>query len=149
MRGVGEDAVAVLLGDDVADHVEVIVDGLGPEDVDVVGEPAGDGAGEAVGGDRRVGVELGALAEGVDARVGAGRAQDVDLARRGADDLADGALDLGLNGAELGAVGLGLALPAVEGGAVVGEGEFEALHRRGGKVIGSRTGALGLWFSWG
>ena len=63
---------------------------------------------------------MGDLAEGVDADVGAACAVDEDFFLG---DLAGGFGDGALDGRLA-----GLDLPAVEGGAVVGDGEFEVAH---------------------
>ena len=70
----------------------------------------------------RVGVEVGDLADGVDAGVGA--AAGVNAHLLGAGELPQRGFERLLHGAET-----GLRLPAVEVGAVVAEGEFEVTHK--------------------
>jgi len=68
--------------------------------------------------------EMSDLSEGVDAGIGAACAVDEDFFLGDlAGGFGDGALDSRL---------AGLDLPAVEGGAVVGNGEFEVAHWRWG-----------------
>ena len=84
-------------------------------------------------------IEAGDLGEGMDAGVGATRAL-----RQGrfAGNAAEGGLQLALDGGFA-----GLDLPAAEFGAVVGEGELEAVRGAGGLVeIGHGENGHGL--SW-
>jgi hypothetical protein len=123
--GVGPDQVAVAF---VLGAADVKVGGylFHVADEDVGGEAAVDGFAEADDVEGGGGVHGGDLAEGVDAGVGAGGAED-DAGV--GDDGAGGFFDFALDGVDAG--GFGLALPAVVGGAVVGDGEFVAFHDRG------------------
>jgi hypothetical protein len=93
------------------------VDLFEAQDADGVREEGVEGAHELVGADGAGVVgpgDGGDLAQCVDAGVGAAGAVDLELGAFG--EAAEGALELALDG-----VGLALDLPAVEGGAVVGE----------------------------
>jgi hypothetical protein len=68
-----------------------------------------------------LGIHVGDLTLGVHAGIGAGGAVDGDGM---IDDLAGGDFNDALDGAD----GFGLALPAAEHGAVIGDGEFVAFH---------------------
>ncbi len=115
-----EDAVAVELRDGGLRGVEGERD-LGEVDEGaVLREARADGVEEGLRGQAGEGEEVGFLAGGVDAGVGAACTEDVYLM---ADDAADGLFDGVLDSAKA-----GLALPAIEGGAIVGEGELEVAH---------------------
>ena len=116
----GEDAVLVGFSQRAVAGVEVFGDGFDGEDADACGECAiqcvmevcrGDGDGEREGGD---------LGESVDAGVGAARALGEDGF---AGDALDGLREGALNGGEI-----GLDLPTVVRGSVVGQDEFPVRH---------------------
>lgn len=115
-----EDAVTVELGDGGLGGVEGERDLGEVYECAVLREARADGVKEGLGGQAGEGEEVGFLAGGVDARVGATCAEDVNLV---ADNAPDGLFDGVLDGSET-----GLSLPAIEGGAVVGEGELEVAH---------------------
>jgi len=120
IEAAGEDAVLVGLSLRAVTGVKVFGNGFDGEDADACGECAiqcvmevcrGDGDGEREGGD---------LGESVDAGVGAARA----LGENGfAGDALDGLREGALNGGEI-----GLDLPTVVGGSVVGQDEFPVRH---------------------
>ena len=107
--------------------VEVIGDFLAFHDADGGRELAIKGGNpvEGVHGEIVRSIEVGHLAEGVDAGIGAARAVNTDGFLG---DGGDGFLNAFLNG-----VGIGLDLPAAEGCAVIGNGEFEV---HGGSAVG-------------
>ena len=115
-----EEAVFVGLAESVVAGVE---DGrcvLGGKDANAGGQGSVEGAEEVGWGNGRGEGDAGNLSEGVDASVRAAGA----LRENGfSGDVAEGCGKGALDGGEV-----GLDLPAVEGGTVVGEGEFPALH---------------------
>ena len=100
--------------------VEVWRNRLDGEDADAGREAAVEGAVEVGCGDGCSEGEGGDLGEGVDAGVGAAGALGEDAF---AGDAVDGVGERALDGGQA-----GLDLPAVEGGAVVGEGELPVRH---------------------
>src|SRR5271170_5170784 len=115
-----EDAVLVGFAEGVVSGVEVFGDGFDREDANAWGKGAVEGAMEVGGGDGYSEGEGGDLGEGVDPGVGAARALRQDgLARDVVDYLRESALD----GGEV-----GLDLPTVVGGPVVGEDELPVRH---------------------
>jgi hypothetical protein len=128
----GEDAVLVGLATGVVAGVEVFGNGFDGEDADACRESAVEGAMEVCRGDWDGDGEGGDLGEGVDAGVGAARA----LGENGfAGDALDGLREGALNGGEI-----GLDLPTVVGGSVVGQDEFPVRH--GDDLHGIMTGWL-------
>ncbi len=127
------DFVAVGFGGGVEAGVEVGVGFGGVEDADGGGEEAVDGAAEVVDGDAVVEGEGGYLGEGVNAGVGTTGAGDVDVfAVHIAEDFFEDALD----GDEI-----GLVLPAVEIGTVIGKSDSDAT--RHGEFCGLVSGEMG------
>ena len=115
-----EDAVLVGFAEGVVAGVEFGGDGFDGEDADAGWEGSVESAVEVGGGDGDVEREGGDLGEGVDAGVGAAGA----LRENGlAGDVADGVRESALNGGEV-----GLDLPAVVGGSIVGEGDLPVRH---------------------
>ena len=86
------------------------------------------------GGEIGMGFEMRDLAEGVDSGVGAAGAVDGDALLG---DFLEGVFEGALDGGDF-----GLELPAVEVGAVVGDGEFDVLHFRAGGLSHGRQGWL-------
>ena len=134
------DAVAVGFRLGLPAGVEIRADFLCGGDADCGREQGIQGALEFGGGEGGLRFEMGDLAEGVDAGIGAACAVDEDFFLS---DLAGGFGDGALDG-RLG----GLDLPAVEGGAVVGDGEFEVAHcevelSHGGRHRGTKTQSFG------
>ena len=119
-RAAGEDAVLVGFAEGVVAGVEVFGDGLDGEDADAGGKGAVEGAMEVGGGDGDGEGEGGDLGEGVDAGVGAAGALREDGF---AGDAVDGLGESALDGGEV-----GLDLPTVVGGSVVGEDELPVRH---------------------
>ena len=120
--GGGGEAVKVGFSGSGEAGVEVRGDFLGGEDADGGGEFGVEGGNPVVGvhGEVWWWVEVGDLAEGVDAGIGAAGAGESDFLV-GFGDCGEGGFELVLDG-----VGVGLGLPTAVGGAVVGEGDFEA-----------------------
>ena len=116
----GEDAVLVGFAQGAVAGVEGFGDGFDGEDADACGERVVEGAMEIGGGDGDGEGEGGDLRESVDAGVGAAGA----LGENGfAGDAVDGVCEGALYGGEI-----GLDLPAVVGGSVVGEDELPVGH---------------------
>lgn len=116
--GFGVEVVGVGFGGGVEAAVEVGGDFGGVDDSDGGGEfgvECGDPV-EGVHADFRRGVEVGGLAVGVDAGVGAARAVELEGLFGG---FGEGGVEVVLDG-----VAAGLGLPAFVGAAVVGDGEF-------------------------
>ena len=116
----GEDAVLVGFAQGAVSGVEVVGDGFDGEDADAWGKGAVEGAmkvGRGDGDGEREGRDLG---EGVDPGVGAAGALGEDgFAGNAVDGVGEGALD----GGEV-----GLNLPSVVGGSVVGEDDLPVRH---------------------
>ena len=126
------DAVAVGFSLGLPASVEIGADFFGSDDADCGRKKCIEGALEFGGGEGGLRFEMGDLREGMDAGIGAACAVDEDFFLG---DLAGGFSDGALDGRLA-----GLDLPAVEGGAVVGDGEFEVAHCDDGLIIawGSR-----------
>ena len=116
----GEDAVLVGFAEGAVTGMEVCRDRFDGEDADACGERVVEGAMKIGCGDRDSEGEGGYLREGVDSGVGAARA----LGENGfAGDAVDGLGEGALNGGEI-----GLNLPSVVRGSVVGEDELPVGH---------------------
>ena len=129
----GEDSVLVGFAQGAVAGVEVVWDEFGGEYADGWRERAVEGAEEVGWRDGGVEGKADDLAEGVDAGVGASGALREDGFPG---DVADGFGESALDGWER-----RLDLPAVEGGAVVGEDEFPERH---GSISESITADVGL-----
>ena len=114
------DAVAVGFSLGLPASVEIGADFFRGDDADCGRKEGVQGALEFGGRESGLRFEMGDLSEGVDAGIGAACAVDEDFFLG---DLAGGFGDGALNGRLA-----RLDLPAVEGGAVVGNGEFEEAH---------------------
>ena len=116
----GKDAVLVGFSSGAVAGVEVFGDGFDGEDTDACGERAVEGSVKVGGGDWDGEGEGGDLGECVDSCVGAAGA----LGKNGfAGDAVDGVGEGALDGGEI-----GLDLPTVIGGSVVGEDELPVRH---------------------
>jgi hypothetical protein len=100
--------------------VEGLADFFGGDDADGMRQHGIHAALKFGGGEIGMGFEMRDLAEGVDSGVGAAGAVDGDALLS---DFLEGVFEGALDGGDL-----GLELPAVEVGAVVGDGEFDVLH---------------------
>ena len=126
----GVDAVLVGFADGTVAGVEAWGNLLGGEDADAGRERAIEGAEKVRGGDVGGEVEACNLGKRVDSRVGAsGALGKNDFAGEVLDGLGEGALDGGQ---------VRLDLPAMEGGAIVGEGEFPGPHQFSDGIMRAR-----------